>query len=139
MSENPLSHSRYMGSGKAQIPLRLSDDIITAATLVLDRFDANTGYQAGQRYRAANRWAQAVKSNQYIWLGVSGAATPAGLGGLFADMISRGLVDVVVTTGANVYHDLHFACGLPVRHGSQFVDDDDLRKDETTGSGTSYF
>jgi len=48
------------------------------------------------------------------------------------NIIERGLVDVIVTTGANVYHDLHFACGLPVRHGSDKVDDNDLRADETT-------
>ena len=35
-------------------------------------------------------------------------------------------VDWIVTTGANAYHDLHFAYDLPVRQGHFDVDDDIL-------------
>lgn len=132
MKSDPVSKSKYMGSAKAQIPLRISDEMIRAAKYHIEKIDGNSGYQSRAKYRAAQRWIDAIESGEYVWLSVAGAATPVGFGGLFADVIERGLVDVIVTTGANVYHDLHFACGLPVRQGSYEVDDNDLRADETT-------
>jgi deoxyhypusine synthase len=41
-------------------------------------------------------------------------------------MIEKGFIDWIITTGANAYHDLHFAYGLPVRQGHFDVDDDIL-------------
>ncbi len=130
--DDPVSCSKYMGQTRAQIPLRITEEMKRAALYHIDKIDANLGYQALKKYEAAKRWIDGVNNREYIWLSVAGAATPAGFGGLFADMISLGLADLIVTTGANVYHDLHFAFGLPVRHGSHKVDDDELRKDETT-------
>jgi len=129
---DPIFDSRYMHNKTAQIPLRITDEMKEIACYHIEKIDANLGYQAVRKYEAARRWINGINKGEYVWLSVAGAATPAGLGGLFADMISLGLVDLIVTTGANVYHDLHFACGLPVRHGSHRVDDDKLRKDETT-------
>jgi len=129
---DPVSQSRWMGHRIAQVPQRITDEMIGASIYLVEHVDANLGYQAAATYRAAQRWVKAIEEGEHVWLSVAGAATPVGLGGLFADLIARGLVDVIVCTGANVYHDLHFACGLPVRHGEARVDDDDLRRDETT-------
>ena len=52
--------------------------------------------------------------------------TPAGMGGAFQAMIEAGFVDLIVATGANVYHDLHFALELPVVQGHFQVDDKEL-------------
>src|SRR5436190_1282750 len=55
-----------------------------------------------------------------IALTVAGALTPAGLGGCIISMMERGLVDFVISTGANLYHELHQALGkhlLKVRPG----------------------
>ena len=41
-------------------------------------------------------------------------------------MIDNGFIDWIVTTGANAYHDLHFAYDLPIRQGHFDVDDDIL-------------
>ncbi len=131
--------SRFMGhSSRAQIPLRITPEFIEAATHRIDHVDRNLGYQAEKKYNAAVRWVNGLMNKEYVWLGISGAATPVGLGGLVADLIDRGLVDVIVSTGANVMHDLHFACGLPVRHGSENVDDNALREDETTRIYTQF-
>lgn len=138
MNSDPLSSSKYMGSAKAQVPLRLSPEMISSAAYRIENIDANCGYQAQAKYRAAKRWVDAIEHDEYVWLSVAGAATPVGLGGLFADMIKLGLIDAIVTTGANAYHDLHFACGLPVKHGSHIVDDDDLKRDETTRIYTQF-
>ncbi len=128
-----------MGKGsRAQIPLRITDEFIKAATYRIENIDRNLGFQSAKKFEAAERWAEGVKNKECVLLGLSGAATPVGLGGLIADLIDRGLVDGIVSTGANVYHDLHFACGLPVRHGSEKVNDDELLKDETTRIYTQF-
>ena len=58
-----------------------------------------------------------------IGLTVAGALTPAGLGGCFIELMERGLVDFVISTGANLYHDLHYALNFTLRRGSPFLDD----------------
>jgi hypothetical protein len=45
-------------------------------------------------------------------------------------MIESGFIDWIVSTGANVYHDLHFAYDLPVRQGYHDVDDDVLYENQ---------
>ena len=61
-----------------------------------------------------------------IGLTLAGALTPAGLGGCVIEMMERGLVDFVVSTGANLYHDLHYALNFTLHRGSPFVDDVEL-------------
>jgi deoxyhypusine synthase len=137
MSDNPLSKSRYMSDAKAQIPLRITREMIDSATYRIENTSSNSGYQAENMYKAAMNWIDALDRG-YVWLSVAGAATPVGLGGLFADMVESGAVDAITTTGANGYHDLELGFGLPVRHGSCKVDDNELRKDETTRIYTQY-
>ncbi len=67
-----------------------------------------------------------IDSNTTICLTLAGAMTPAGMGKAIKIMIEKGFVDWIVSTGANIYHDLHFAYGLPVRQGHFNVDDDVL-------------
>ncbi|HZP48527.1 MAG TPA: deoxyhypusine synthase [Vicinamibacterales bacterium] len=64
-----------------------------------------------------------------IGLTVAGAMTPAGLGGCVIEMMERGLVDFIIATGANFYHDLHYALNFTLRRGSPFVDDRELYED----------
>jgi deoxyhypusine synthase len=45
-------------------------------------------------------------------------------------LIKAGFVDWIVATGANMYHDLHFAFNLPLHVGSHLVDDADLRRND---------
>jgi deoxyhypusine synthase len=61
-----------------------------------------------------------------IGLTVAGALTPAGLGGCIVELMERGLVDFLISTGANLYHDLHYALNFTLRRGSPFVNDVDL-------------
>jgi deoxyhypusine synthase len=58
-----------------------------------------------------------------IALTVAGAMTPAGLGGCVIELMDRGLVDFIISTGANLYHDLHYALNFTLRRGSPFLDD----------------
>ena len=71
-----------------------------------------------------------IKENATICLTVSGAMTPVGFGGIIKTLIERGFVDWIITTGANVYHEDHFAWGLPVKQGHFDVDDMKLYEKE---------
>ncbi len=64
-----------------------------------------------------------------IGLTIAGAMTPAGLGGCVIELMDRGLVDFIISTGANLYHDLHYAMNFTLRRGSPFVDDVELYKE----------
>jgi deoxyhypusine synthase len=66
-----------------------------------------------------------------IGMSFSGALTPAGLGcSSIVPLIKAGFVDWIVSTGAILYHDLHFALNYPVRAGSFTFDDTDLREND---------
>jgi deoxyhypusine synthase len=63
-----------------------------------------------------------------IGLTIAGALTPAGLDGCIVEMMDRGLVDFIISTGANLYHDLHHALNFTLHRGSPFVDDVELHE-----------
>lgn len=66
-----------------------------------------------------------------VGMSLAGALTPAGLGAsAVVPLIEAGFVDWIVATGANLYHDLHFAFNLPLFVGTHMVDDADLRKND---------
>ncbi len=77
----------------------------------------------------ARLYEKMISEEDTIWLGVAGALVVGGFGGYIIDLMEKGLVDVICSTGAQVYHDLHFAYGLPVFLGSPHVDDNQLRKE----------
>src|SRR5215510_1361962 len=68
----------------------------------------------------------APESDTTVGLTIAGAMTPAGLGGCVIEMMERGLVDFVISTGANLYHDLHYALNFTLHRGSPFLDDREL-------------
>ena len=63
-----------------------------------------------------------------IGLTIAGALTPAGLDGCIVELMDRGLVDFIISTGANLYHDLHHALNFTLHRGSPFADDVELYK-----------
>ena len=72
-----------------------------------------------------------LKPDVTIGMSISGALTPAGLGcSCIVPLIKAGFVDWIVSTGANLYHDLHFALNYPVRAGSFTMDDTELRDND---------
>ncbi len=63
-----------------------------------------------------------------VAVSAAGALTPAGLGAsALVPLMKAGLIDWMVMTGANLYHDLHFALGQPLHVGSHLIDDRELR------------
>ena len=63
-----------------------------------------------------------------IFLGLSGAMIPGGMRRVIRDMVEMKLVDVIVSTGANIFHDIFESMGYRHYIGSHDDDDDLLRK-----------
>jgi deoxyhypusine synthase len=122
MKHHPDKHS-YL-SGKRVLPAPISKDTDIAS--IIDNMDA---YNGG-RLRAACQLMRDKYSQEDVTIGLSiaGALTPAGLGpSTIIPLMDHGFVDWMVSTGANMYHDLHFALNMPLFRGSHMVDDADLR------------
>jgi deoxyhypusine synthase len=120
--DHPGKH-QYL-SGKRVLPQPLSSHSDVAA--VIDNMDA---YNGG-RLRAACQLMREKYSPENVTIGVSiaGALIPAGLGrSTIIPLMNHGYIDWLVSTGANMYHDLHFAFDMPLYRGSHNVDDADLR------------
>lgn len=91
-----------------------------------------TAYNSA-RLREAAQLLVSILSQEDLYLGLSlsGALTPTGMGkGVLIPLIESGLVDYIVSTGANLYHDLHFGLGYPLHQGTPFCDDKQLRDDK---------
>jgi deoxyhypusine synthase len=72
-----------------------------------------------------------LRPKTVVGMSLAGALTPAGLGpSCIVPLIKAGFVDWIVATGANMYHDLHFAFNFPLYCGSPAVDDTDLRNND---------
>ena len=72
-----------------------------------------------------------LEADVTVGMSLAGALTPAGLGcSAIVPLIKAGFVDWIVATGANLYHDLHFAFNFPLHVGSHLLDDTDLRKND---------
>lgn len=63
-----------------------------------------------------------------LFFGLAGALVPGGLREIVIDMLEQGFVDVFVTTGATLTHDLIESLGFNHYQGSAYVDDVKLNK-----------
>ncbi len=99
----------------------------TAAALIDNAFNA---YNAGRLREACHLYAEKMLAGDAtVGMSLAGALTPAGLGmSAIVPLIEAGYVDWIVSTGANLYHDAHFALGLALHRGSPHFDDIELRK-----------
>lgn len=90
--------------------------------------NASGVFCAGRLARAVDIFVKMMSdSDVKVFLGLAGALVPAGLGQLFADLIREGFVDVIVSTGANITHDIIEAFGEHHQKGIK-GDDSELRK-----------
>jgi deoxyhypusine synthase len=123
-----VSDSKHRWLSGARINPEPIREGIDAADLIDGCFLA---YNAGRLQKAARLFVEKMLAPDcWVGLSLSGALTPAGLGGsVLIPLIRAGFVDWIATTGANLYHDLHFGLGLPMHQGSHEVDDRALHDD----------
>src|SRR5687768_18414798 len=94
--------------------------------LIEEGFQAFNAARLGEACRIFTDKMLLPEHDTTIALTIAGALTPAGLGGCIVEMMERGIVDFVISTGANLYHDLHYALNFTLHRGSPFVDDVEL-------------
>lgn len=101
---------------------------ISAADLIDQSFLA---YNGGRIREAAKLLSEKMlPDNGFIGMSLTGALTPAGLGkSCLIPLIKAGFVDWIVSTGANLYHDLHYGLDMKLYAGSPFLDDVALHKE----------
>ena len=90
-------------------------------------------YNAARLREACQLFARMVDAGATIGVSISGALTPAGLSSVLTPLMKKGFIDYISSTGANLYHDLHFDLNLPLYRGTADVAtgavDVQLRKD----------
>ncbi len=63
-----------------------------------------------------------------VFLGLAGALIPGGMRNILRIMIEKNMVNCIVTTGANISHDLLETSGGSHYHGSEHLNDDKLNE-----------
>jgi deoxyhypusine synthase len=115
--------SRYL-KGKSINPSNITKNI-SLDTLIDTYYQA---YNAGRLSDACRVFTEKMLDDDVtVGMSLTGALTPAGLGACIKPLIENGFVDWIVSTGANLYHDTHFALGHTLHRGSPFLDDRKLR------------
>lgn len=86
-------------------------------------------YNAARLREACQLFARKIaQPDVTIGVTLSGALTPTGLGtAAIVPLIRAGLVDWVISTGANLYHDMHRSLGFELWGTTPFTDDRQLR------------
>ncbi|MCF7854078.1 MAG: deoxyhypusine synthase family protein [Candidatus Pacebacteria bacterium] len=120
-----MNHSSMFEGAPDIVPPRLGTD---AGIEDLMTLYGQTSFEARNVYRGARLYQRMIDEGDTIWLGIAGAGVAGGMGGMIVSLIEAGFIDVICSTGAQVYHDLHFAFGLPVKAISPYMNDDDLRR-----------
>ncbi len=111
---------------------RIDPRPITGADSVVELIDnAFLAYNAARLREACRLFTEKmVAPDVTVGVSLTGALTPAGLGiSALIPLIEHGFIDWIISTGANLYHDTHFAIGLSMHQGDPYTNDVVLRQE----------
>lgn len=111
---------------------KIAPSPMPAEISVVDLIDGYfTAYNSARLREICHLLSQEVMQDGVtVGLSLSGAMTPAGFGvSVLAPLMRNGFVDWIISTGANLYHDLHYGLGLDLFASSPFLDDVKLRQE----------
>lgn len=98
------------------------------ADLVENTFKAYNGARLAEACRLFTQ--KMIAGDGTVGMSLTGALTPAGLGkAAIVPLMKAGFVDWIISTGANLYHDLHYGLGMELYAGSPFLNDVTLREE----------
>ncbi len=120
-------HGGYL-SGAQILPTRVRPGM-TVTELIDEQFQA---YNAARLSEAARLYAGEMldpEKDVTVGLTMAGALTPAGLGGCILTLMEYGFIDFIVSTGANLYHDIHHALAMSLHRGDFRLDDIKLQEE----------
>ena len=121
------THSEIL-SGQQILPHRVRPDM-TVAELIDEQYQA---YNAARLNEAARLYVEKMldpEQDVTIGMTMAGALTPAGLGGCILTLLENGFVDFIISTGANLYHDIHHALAMSLHRGDFRLDDIKLQEE----------
>ena len=96
--------------------------------LIDTTFKAYNGARLAEACRLFTK--KMIAGSGTVGMSLTGALTPAGLGkAAIVPLMKAGFVDWIISTGANLYHDLHYGLGMELFAGSPFLNDVELRRD----------
>jgi deoxyhypusine synthase len=113
---------------------KISPVPITAEISVVDLIDNYfTAYNSARLREICQLLSREVfQAGVTVGVSLSGAMTPAGFGvSALAPLIRHGAIDWMISTGANLYHDMHYGLGFELYKGNPFLDDVKLRQEST--------
>jgi deoxyhypusine synthase len=120
-----------MSSLNKKFPRLLPEPIrkgVKAADLIDSAFKAYNGGRLAEACRLFT--SKMIAGDGTVGMSLTGALTPAGLGrAAIIPLMKAGFIDWMISTGANLYHDLHYGLGMHLYAGSPFLNDVELRKD----------
>jgi deoxyhypusine synthase len=91
---------------------------------------ALTGFQGRKLGESVMTWAEMLKQdNLTIMMGYTGAMSPAGMRKIIAHLIQNRMIDCLVSTGANMFHDIFESTGGKHYVGTHCANDEALFKD----------
>jgi len=89
----------------------------------------NTSFQSRNLARCLSTFKSMLSDKDaVIFFGLSGAMVPGGMRKVVKDMIELNMIDVLVSTGANLYHDFFESEGHNHYVGTTSIDDAHLRR-----------
>ena len=112
---------------------RIDPPAIPANINAADLIDfAFLSYNAGRLREGCQLFAQRMLGEKAtVGLALSGALTPAGLGmSCLVPLVESGFIDWIISTGANLYHDTHYALGMDLYQAGPSLPDLELRENQ---------
>jgi len=105
------------------MPIEVTDRSISGLTDAMQY----TGFQGRKLAESVKAWENMFREDGVtIFMGLSGAMVPAGMRNIITYLIEKRLIDCLVSTGANIFHDCHEALGLKHYVGSHTANDCEL-------------
>lgn len=107
-------------------PINLDED----ATIneIANEFKNSGVFGAGRIAKAIDIYSEMLEKKATVFLGIAGALVPGGMKKIITDMIRNDMVHVIVTTGANVTHDIIEAFGGEHLRHVPYTSDSELRE-----------
>src|SRR3954453_16967433 len=139
MHPHKQQHDRHAGTAENKAYLhkigrhKIDPPAVTANVSAADLLDAAfLSYNAGRLREGGPLYVRKMlPPNGPVGLALSGALTPAGLGmSCLVPLVEAGFIDWIVSTGANLYHDTHYALGMDLFQAGPSLPDLELRENQ---------
>jgi deoxyhypusine synthase len=139
MHPHKQHHDRHAGTDANKAFLhkisrqKIDPAAVSANVSAADLLDAAfLSYNAGRLREGCQLFVRKMLAdNGTVGLALSGALTPAGLGmSCLVPLVEAGFIDWIVSTGANLYHDTHYALGMDLFQAGPNLPDLELRENQ---------